>query len=381
MNNDYINTKYDKIELKKNIVIYGTGTIAKKVYDVLTSKNYEIKYFLNRKGSYSNSIGNSINLKYIDSLEIKEVDKTDITVIIAIFNRDVDIKKIIRYVKDIGYKDIVTFLDVFDLYSDEFCDNYWLNSREKFIKDIDKILEVEKLFKDKKSIEVYNSIVNFRMTRKYYDLIEQDRIEEQYFAKDIENLYRRNNIRFVDCGAFDGDTIQLLCNNFSNINAIAAFEPDLINYKNMLKNTKKLNSKILEFIAIPNGVYCNSQQLKFSMNNSEGSNVSEEGTTIIQCVAIDECIRNFKPTHIKMDVEGCEYEGLLGAKETIMNNRPNLMICLYHRPEDLYTIPKLIESWNLGYKFYLRLYGNSGFELVLYCINEDQIVIDDCRMN
>lgn len=93
MNNDYINTKYDKIELKKNIVIYGTGTIAKKVYDVLTSKNYEIKYFLNRKGSYSNSIGNSINLKYIDSLEIKEVDKTDITVIIAIFNRDVDIKK------------------------------------------------------------------------------------------------------------------------------------------------------------------------------------------------------------------------------------------------------------------------------------------------
>lgn len=369
MDNDYINTTYDKIELKKNIVIYGSGTIAQKVYNVLYNKNYKIKYFLNKKGSYSNAIGSSINLKYIDSLEIKEANKADITVIIAIFNRDVDVKKIIKDVKAVGYEDIVTFLDVFELYSDEFDDNFYLNSREKFIKNLDKILEVKKLFKDKKSIEVYKSIVDFRITKKYCNLIEPDRIEEQYFAKDIVKLYNEKHIRFIDCGAFDGDTIQLLCDNFSDINAIVAFEPDLNNYKKMLENTKKLKSKILEFIAIPNGVYLTSKQLKFNINN-EGSNVSEDGTTIIQCVAIDECIRNFNPTHIKMDVEGCEYEGLLGAKETIINNRPNLMICLYHKPEDLYNIPMLIKSWNIGYQFYLRLYGNNGLELVLYCINE-----------
>ena len=69
-----------------------------------------------------------------------------------------------------------------------------------------------------------------------------------------------------------------------------------------------------------------------------------------------------------MDIEGSEYEALLGAKDTIYSSKPNLAICLYHKPNDLYEIPLLINSWNLGYKFYLRMHSYSAFDLVLYAV-------------
>ncbi|NHL29423.1 FkbM family methyltransferase, partial [Clostridium botulinum] len=33
-----------------------------------------------------------------------------------------------------------------------------------------------------------------------------------------------------------------------------------------------------------------------------------------------------------------------------------------------YRIPLLLESWNLNYKYYLRMYGYSGYDLVLYAV-------------
>ncbi|NHL29206.1 FkbM family methyltransferase, partial [Clostridium botulinum] len=41
-------------------------------------------------------------------------------------------------------------------------------------------------------------------------------------------------------------------------------------------------------------------------------------------ISIDEGIRNFNPTFIKMDIEGAEYEALLGTKSMIEKWKPNL---------------------------------------------------------
>ena len=45
-----------------------------------------------------------------------------------------------------------------------------------------------------------------------------------------------------------------------------------------------------------------------------------------------------------MDIEGAEYEALLGARGTISKYRPGLAISLYHRPADLWQIPLLINE-------------------------------------
>jgi len=73
-------------------------------------------------------------------------------------------------------------------------------------------------------------------------------------------------------------------------------------------------------------------------------------------ISIDEFVeeRALNVGLIKLDVEGAEYEVVLGVKETIMKQKPILVISLYHTFKDFFEIKPLIESWGLGYKFEIR---------------------------
>ena len=70
---------------------------------------------------------------------------------------------------------------------------------------------------------------------------------------------------------------------------------------------------------------------------------------------------------IKMDIEGAEREALRGCSATIQQWSPVLMICLYHRWDDLWEIPRLIRSLG-NYEFYLGQHTESAVETVLYAI-------------
>lgn len=51
------------------------------------------------------------------------------------------------------------------------------------------------------------------------------------------------------------------------------------------------------------------------------------------------------------------------------SRKPKLAICVYHKPEDIITISKLILDFNPAYKLYLRHYSYLDFaESVLYAI-------------
>jgi hypothetical protein len=69
-----------------------------------------------------------------------------------------------------------------------------------------------------------------------------------------------------------------------------------------------------------------------------------------------------------MDVEGAEYQSLLGASKVIRKNTPKLAICLYHKPCDIIAIPMLIKSMVPEYKMFIRHNSNAYNETVLYCI-------------
>jgi hypothetical protein len=68
-----------------------------------------------------------------------------------------------------------------------------------------------------------------------------------------------------------------------------------------------------------------------------------------------------------MDIEGAELEALKGAEKLIKQADVDLAICLYHKPRDIFEIPKLISAFG-RYSCYLRLYGHYGMDLVMYAI-------------
>jgi FkbM family methyltransferase len=189
----------------------------------------------------------------------------------------------------------------------------------------------------------------------------------QYFPPDIPKW--KTPMRFIDCGAFDGDTLLNLSKTGLPVEAIAAFEPDLENFAQLSRFVSSNRTTLAKDIGLwPCGVYSQTKKLGFSSDKSASSHLSLNANEVIQCVSLDETIPGFRPTLIKMDIEGAEYEALLGAQNMICKSRPGLAICLYHRPEHLWQIPILIQEWSLGYKFYLRSHSFSGFDLVMYAV-------------
>jgi hypothetical protein len=69
-----------------------------------------------------------------------------------------------------------------------------------------------------------------------------------------------------------------------------------------------------------------------------------------------------------MDIEGAELEALRGAKNVIKHNKPKLAICVYHKPNDLISIPQYIKGLVGDYKFYLRQHQFVSWDMVLYAL-------------
>lgn len=94
-----------------------------------------------------------------------------------------------------------------------------------------------------------------------------------------------------------------------------------------------------------------------------------EGTVRCELVSIDEVVREeglSRVDCIKLDVEGAELAALRGASETIRRFRPRLVICLYHQPEDLFTLPLHVKSLVPEYRLEVA-HASCGFtDTILY---------------
>ena len=222
------------------------------------------------------------------------------------------------------------------------------------------IKKVRSLLSDVESIRVFDSIIEKR--KKYIDDYSDICVGNQYFLSELYDIGTEEI--FVDCGAFNGDSIHgFLKLTNGKFKEIHAFEPSPSNFKLLSKAcNQQQNIKLYN-----KGVYDSNSVLHFQefSENMAGSRVNGKGTNSIKVVKIDDVIKG-QVTFIKMDVEGCELKALQGAKKTIATNKPKLAICLYHKFEDLWQIPLWVNRINPAYKMYIRHHYNNIWETVLY---------------
>jgi FkbM family methyltransferase len=196
---------------------------------------------------------------------------------------------------------------------------------------------------------------------------------EIYFADElIVPLHREV---FVDCGAFDGDSIEEFIKRYSSsFDRIIAIEPDPINCKMLEARLEALPTEIISKIQIvQKAVGLKHEKVSFNATGTAGSSLGE-GSYQVQCAPLDEILYGFKPTFIKMDIEGSEPDALLSARNVIQSNSPVLAICVYHAQEHLWQIPLIIQSISKDYQFYLRRYSDDCWEQVCYAVPIDRVL-------
>ena len=177
-------------------------------------------------------------------------------------------------------------------------------------------------------------------------------------------------MRLIDGGAFIGDTIDAFLDKGIQIEAVVAFEPDIINFRKLVDASARYTGEGIKTLLYPCGIGAKTEMLRFQGGQDQGSQLTEQGDLHVQVVSLDDVLPNFNPTLIKMDIEGAEPAALKGASRTIQQSSPNLAICLYHNQSHLWEIPKLIKDLNPNYKVELRYHGFNGFETVAYAFRE-----------
>lgn len=144
------------------------------------------------------------------------------------------------------------------------------------------------------------------------------------------------------------------------------FEPGMEVYSRAKRNLKNVH----DVLFTQAGVGEKAGVLQFSGEDDFG-HIDDNGMETINIVMLDEVVED-QPTFIKMDIEGAELSALKGASKLIKKHRPKLAICVYHKPEDLFEILELIDSFGINYKYYFRHYTNRVSGTILYCIPQSE---------
>ena len=347
-----------------SVLIYGAGNCGRDARNVLSHHGITIEGFLDKVVSPGTLI-QGIPVSHPENNGIERERRRQVCVVIAIFNRETDIGSIRNNLRSYGYENIVTFVEFHRHFPGELGNRFWLTAMS-FYDSLEQIIgDGLRVWHDDKSRSLYQAILRFRMGADYACLPPPE-ARKIYFDDELPRW--KTPMRFVDCGSFNGDTLRELRTAYGAVQSIAAFEPDPINFVNLSLLVRSGSEFAKNTALYPCGIWSTTTQMSFSSGQGESSSLSAGGEHRVQCVSLDEALPGFEPTFIKMDIEGAEYEALLGAQKMIATCRPGLAISVYHRPEHLWQIALLVKQWDLGYRFYLRAYGHAGFDVVLYAV-------------
>lgn len=244
-----------------------------------------------------------------------------------------------------------------EIFTDEF---FTLHEKELF--------EARLVLSDEKSRLLFDNIIRFKLTGKLKYLrltaCEEDECDALLNCKKYGT--------YVDLGAYNGDTVKKYTSLCPSLKEIYAFEPDKRNYKKLCAVCEGLEG--IQTFPLNIASYSRDTTLEFSASGNRNSSAASQGsyqhkTIEIEAKAVDSVCSS--ADFIKYDVEGLEYEALLGSEGTIKTHSPDLLVSMYHKSEDMYLLPLLVHKLNPSYSLLLRrLPYIPAWDLNLYAIKK-----------
>lgn len=354
--------------LGKKIFIYGASLSAKMVLNVLKRHGIPLEGFcvdaqFYKKGMYKEGLP----IMLVDKLVVESNRGEDIAIIVAFtVEKKLDFRRY-GHIQIID-RDFWLFGTAYNYIGNEIDFDFWEKNRDRFETLYDAL-------EDEKSKACMLAYINQKISGDFRYL-ESLYGSNQYYEKELVDI---GNVRcMVDCGTYDGDSFRIFCQNYEKVvgrqynETAVLLEPS----KEAYDKLKSLNIADKKKLIIENyGVWESEGCLYFSEDGTS-SRIEKRGTDMARVNKLDniayEIFRenNFKAGEgfIKMDIEGSELNALRGGSNLVQKYHPILAVCVYHKKEDLITIPAYIKSLYEEYRFFLRIYSRYAKELVLYAI-------------
>lgn len=321
----------------KPIVLYGMGNGADKIIKVLENYGISFKGVFASDGFVRNKTFHGFKISSYKELKEKFGDM----VVLLCFGSDR--AEVIENVKRISAETELYAPDVPVIAGKIFTKEYVRENAEQLKWVYDRL-------GDDLSRKTFENTVKYKISGNIDYLLQcETDINEPYNSF----LKLCDNERFLDLGAYNGDTVTDFVKRVGNYESITAVEPDSKTFKKLLNNTEKLEKTECKNLCISS--FCG--KAPFGMNHGRNSKAFT-GDTLAEFATIDSIVGENGVTYIKMDIEGEELNAIKGAEATIGTFKPKMLISCYHRTEDLFTIPKAVLSIKNDYKIYMRHFSS-----------------------
>ncbi|MFA5562072.1 MAG: FkbM family methyltransferase [Eubacteriales bacterium] len=218
--------------------------------------------------------------------------------------------------------------------------------------NFERLYRVYHLLADDKSKRVFETAIAAKLYGRVPDLFAHTDTPENVTAPLHPHRYRTT----VDAGAYNGDTVRTLLVQNPAIRRIHALEPDAGNFAKLRAYAQ----------TVPHTeIVCHRAAAWDSVGSAPFGRAGNRGAALfgrthasrpdsVPLVTIDRLCAGERVDFIKYDVEGAEVRALQGSAQTIAASRPELLLSLYHRSEDLFELPLLVAQLCPDYRLYLR---------------------------
>lgn len=248
-------------------------------------------------------------------------------------------------------------------------ENYWLTDPERTLEQLDAIEAFHDALDDEPSRALLRSLLAFRVSANPENRV--DVTPSEIYVPPFLPIFD-GPLVFVDAGAYTGDTLEQLLGAGARVSDWVAFEPDEANIVKLRETAERHREAVPNFTLMQAGLSDRNGTVRFAASNGaisrviSGDEAEVAGTVVeIPIMKLDDVVRRSGEVYVKMDIEGAELAALAGMTG-LLRQRPILAISLYHRPSDLWEIPRFVAAHYDRPRMRLRQHRHHGFDTVLY---------------
>ena len=208
----------------------------------------------------------------------------------------------------------------------------------------DDIARAYGLLADDRSRRVFKGALDFYYTGRLEYLSAIDSDKDEVF-RDILCL---RDERYLDLGAYRGDTVDEFLRYTDGYESITAVEPNPKNYQKLCEHIADLEYAT----ALHAGIADRVGTMTISKKAGRMPVLGDTNGVEIPVTTVDQI--DCSPTYIKIDIEGMEHQMLSGAARTLRTMKPKLNLAAYHRTEDFFSLILRLHEIVPDYRIFLR---------------------------
>ncbi len=322
---------------ERPIVVYGMGNGADKLLSRFEKYGITVSDFFASDGFVR---GHSFHGKRVKSFSEIKAEYCDFVIVLSFASGREEVLSLFRSID----AEQTLYIPDMPVAGEQYFDRAFYNENYASVKAAYEGLS------DDISRSVFASVLHYKLSGKLSPLMAYTQKREE-----ILSLLPADMRVMLDGGAYHGDTAKEALSVFSSLEKVFAVEPDKKIFKK-LSRLAELDSRIQPIFG---ALWKEEGEATFfGSSNRNSSLVSasyEHREDTVPLVTVDTIAREQKVDYIKYDVEGSEREALEGSLQTIWRDRPALLVSMYHRSEDIFSLILFLrDRLPAGYRLYLR---------------------------